>query len=427
MPHWFFMSYARVDDEHRGSGRVNEFFKNLEDEVAIRTEDPPNGQVAYLDQYDLNPGDAWPNDLAQAAQQCRTFIPIMTARYFRREYCGREWQIFEDRLRDSAQSRGNLPPLILPVPWVFPEEGKFPEFASSLHTAISLKDVAKSERDQVADYASKGLLHVMKRKETTHQAAYDTILVSLAVRIIRLAKEHPLPALAGLRSLNKVENRFAAVGARARPVVADHASFRAFFIVMAARQHELNSEMQPVADRYGPNCEDWKPYYPDDLESIGLVAQRQATQEGLIVKWIAADDQLPERLRQAEASNSAAVMVVDPWSIGLRRYEGILRDIDQLAFVNCVVLVPWGPAVGEGAQNEARLRARLEQVLRRRVLNPLRLYLRDDIRTSEQLADEISASLREVQAILAPRRDPVRPSPKGRFSSPPTVGTQVKD
>jgi len=74
---WFFMSYARADDQHRDEELIRTFYDDLKAEVAVRVTDqsPP---IAYLDQANLNPGDLWSVDIAEALRSCRTFVPIMT-------------------------------------------------------------------------------------------------------------------------------------------------------------------------------------------------------------------------------------------------------------------------------------------------------------------------------------------------------------
>jgi len=211
MAWWFFMSYARADDQPRDAALVHSFFEDLKAEVAARVTDqsPP---IAYFDQENLEPGDPWPNEIADALRNCRTFLAIMTARYFTREYCGREWAIFENRCR--ALDEPSVPPLIIPVLWVAPEEGGLPEFATDLQMTFDPAVVHQEERPALEDYARYGLLHIVKRKEISpYRNAYETILERLAARIIQVATEHPLPPLAGpgLPSLKDVANRFAAV------------------------------------------------------------------------------------------------------------------------------------------------------------------------------------------------------------------------
>jgi FxsC-like protein len=422
VPDWFFLSYARVDDEHRDMALVQQFYRDLTAEVSVRTGDPPEASIGFLDQYDLQTGDPWPDDLGAAVQRSRTFVPIMTGRYFGRPYCGREWQLFEDRIGDAGLDVGRAR-LIIPIPWAPPEEGEFPLFATDLHDDISLKGRKGVELDGLRDYNEHGMLYVIKRKDHSHKAAYETIVETLAKRIIRTAQQHELPHLTTIRSIRDIPNRFT----RDKPVrmaaAQEHASTRAFCVIIAARDSELTREMQVVASRYAEDAESWKPFDPDFPDPIWLVAQRRATEERLMIQFIRADDDLIIRLREAEDANSAAIMVIDPWSTGIARCSGLLKRFDREAFKNCVVLIPWGAASSRDPAVEAKLRADLTMALERRLIGRSRMFLRDEIRTAAQLESEIAAAFREVQVVLAPRREPERETPTSRFTSAPSVGS----
>jgi hypothetical protein len=163
----FFMSYARMDDDLKQEELISQFFTDLRAEVARGLADAPE-TVGYLDKQDLETGSDWPTELALAVCSCATFVPILTARYFTRPYCGREWALFEQRCIDAEKRFGKRPPLILPVLWAPPLEGSFPEFAESLVFTPSAKDFSEADREFVHDYRQKGLVAVMKRRAGTH-------------------------------------------------------------------------------------------------------------------------------------------------------------------------------------------------------------------------------------------------------------------
>jgi len=205
---WFFMSYARADNEQGDENLIREFYDDLSSAVSIRLLDP-SPPIAYLDQANLQPGDAWPDEIANALCSCSTFLPIMTARYFTREYCGKEWTIFDDRRRGLGSP--TPAPLIIPILWVPPVEGPLPDYATDVQATFDPMIVAETERRNIKDYAQYGLYHVAKRKKTTHMSAYDMIVQQLATRIIQVAKDHPLQPLAraALPSLKSGPNRLA--------------------------------------------------------------------------------------------------------------------------------------------------------------------------------------------------------------------------
>jgi hypothetical protein len=252
---WFFMSYARVDDQHGDEELIREFYDDLKSAVSIRVQNqsPP---IAFLDEANLQPGDPWPDEIADALCSCNTFLAIMTARYFTREYCGKEWTIFDYRRTTLGGPRP--PPLVIPILWVPPVEGPLPEFATDLQVTFDPTIVPEAERRNLADYAQYGLYHVAKRKKTTHMSAYETIRAQLATRVINLAKEHPLSPLdrAALPSLKNASNRFAAIQ-QVQPVSAA-ASGRANFAIIAANLDKMGGVRADPGKYYGPANElDW--------------------------------------------------------------------------------------------------------------------------------------------------------------------------
>ena len=133
MSHYFFLSYARSDD--REDALVSEFYESLRNAVARKVPDPGAESIAYLDRENLQPGEPWPEGLADGLRRSKTFVFIMTRRYFDRTPCGQEWTIFENRCRDFAaehpELEGDAPPLFIPVLWDLPEEGEVPRSSAA--------------------------------------------------------------------------------------------------------------------------------------------------------------------------------------------------------------------------------------------------------------------------------------------------------
>src|SRR5262249_50432130 len=264
---WFFMSYARADDKQGEEELIREFYDDLKNAVSIRVTDQ-SLPVAFLDQANLQPGDSWPEEIGNALRSCYIFIPIMTARYFTREYCGKEWAIFDHRRKKIGGA--NLPPLIIPVLWVPPVEGPLPDYATELHAAFDPQIVQESERPSLDDYAKYGLYHVAKRKKGTHTGVYDAIVTKLATRVIKASKEHPLPPLAAseLPPLKTAPNRFAAD--QQPPPAGVAASNRANFAIVAATLAKMAGVRVDPYKYYGPGDGiDWMPFAPGEAEPIG--------------------------------------------------------------------------------------------------------------------------------------------------------------
>lgn len=416
---WFFMSYARADDQIADEELIRKLFDNLKAEVAARVTDqsPP---IAYLDQANLQPGDPWPHDIANALADSRTFLPVMTARYFTRPYCGKEWMIFEDRLKklDGAEP----PPLILPILWIRPEEGPLPEYATDIQATFDPMIVREPERRDLDDYAKYGLHHVAKRKETTHKNAYQTILEQLAIRIIRVATKHPLPSLpsAALPTVKDATNRFEAI--QQAPQGITPASGRANFAIVAANQTKMGGVRAEPHKYYGPTSEvEWMPYAPNESEPIGLIAQTVATEKRLIANWMPVGPGLVQLLEQAETDNSVAVMIVDPWVAQHPDYRAILQQFDKFQFRNCVVMIPWNKFDPTTQAARDTLLGDLRKALSRNFEGRKETYFRPEIEDHVSLRGAISSALSDLESLLAPYRQPARKTGESDHNQPPQL------
>jgi len=416
---WFFMSYARADDQHGDEELIREFYNDLKSAVSIRIQDqsPP---IAFLDQENLQPGDAWPSEIADALCSCKSFLAIMTARYFTREYCGKEWTIFDERRRGFGGPQP--PPLIIPILWVPPVEGPLPEYAMDLQVTFDPAIVQEGERRNLLDYAQYGLYHVAKRKKTTHMNTYDMIVGELAKRIIKVAQAHPLSSLArvALPSLKIASNRFAAVP-NAQPVIAA-ASRRANFAIVAANLARMSGVRADPHKYYGPGSEvEWMPYAPNESEPIGLIAQAVATEKRLIANWMPVGPGLVKLLEQAEADNSVAIMIVDPWIARHSDFQPILRQFDRFQFRNCVVLIPWNKSDPTTQAARDSLLADLRTALSRNFEGRKETYFRPEIEDHASLRSAISSALSDLEALLAPYRQPARKTGESDQSQRPQL------
>jgi FxsC-like protein len=412
------MSYARADDQHREAELIRGFFYDLRAEVEVRLMDqsPP---IAYFDQANLNPGDSWPQDIAEALCSCRTFLAVMTARYFTREYCGKEWKIFDNR-RTSFDGP-KLPPLIIPILWVPPVEGGFPEYATDLMMTFDPTIVQEAERRNLNDYSKYGLLHVAKRKGTTHQNAYETIVEHLACHVIQVAQYYPLPPLAGnaLPSLKDAPSRFAA---KQQAPSGTAASARANFAIVTANLAKMSSVREDAQNYYGKGSEvEWMPYAPHEPEPVGLIAQSVATEKRLIANWIPVGPGLIQLLEQTESDNSVAVMIVDPWIVRHPDYRAILWEFDKFQFRNCVVLIPWNKSDPKTQAARDSLLALLRHVLSRNFEGRKEFYFRPVIEDHAALRSGISSALSDLEALLARYRAPARRTGESNHNQPPQL------
>ena len=109
----FFFSYARGDY----SLYLEKFFDELEEAVAMlrppetdesaeavitpppdkKVKGPTEKKVAFLDVRNIGTGADWNSLLSGAVQTSKVLVCIYTARYFKREFCGKEFAAFLKR------------------------------------------------------------------------------------------------------------------------------------------------------------------------------------------------------------------------------------------------------------------------------------------------------------------------------------------
>ncbi len=186
-PPYFFLSYARADIND--GPYLKTFFTDLRHEVRTRCGLNAD-EVGFLDTTSIQAGQAWSDELANALGKSRTFVAICSRTFFASEYCGREWQVFSDRLRATADL-----PALLPVIWT-----------PLRPPPTILARLQYNHEDLGACYAANGLRYLLQLKRNHDE--YQEFLVALAERIVHLAEESPLPPMRKAPDFHLVRNAF---------------------------------------------------------------------------------------------------------------------------------------------------------------------------------------------------------------------------
>lgn len=169
---YFYLSYAKDDDQDT----VRRFFEDLSAEVRVHAGLPPKENVGFYDVASIEIGVRWPVRLVDALTTCQTFVALCSPRYFRSEFCGREWTVFADRLaRSPGQSRDGP---LLPLRWL-PIE--LPAVARKYQWVLpgprALMDKA-------------GVRQLMRLQR--YRDDYLELLFSLASQIVQVARNQPV-------------------------------------------------------------------------------------------------------------------------------------------------------------------------------------------------------------------------------------------
>jgi FxsC-like protein len=364
--YYFFLSYAR----DMAQEDVDTLFRDLSREVCDRAGVDPGTEVGFLDKRSIEWGSSWPPKLVSALKECKTFVALCTPRYFTSEACGKEWWVYEERLRRYEQERGGNLAMLIPLLWLpiraMPERARRRQYENSLLDPT---------------YYTDGLRQLIRLKE--RRDAYLQTIATLAQHIVDQAELHAVPAHKGRAEFEKIPNAFAedrsstvdSAAADANPVT----SRFVHFVVAAPSRHEVPTIAVQGATRedlryYGDARPDWAPYRRADAapldpafnQAIAEAARAIATEQQFD-SLVTSIDGLPERIESAKQNNQLVVFIVDAWATGLRDHRHALVQCDLWQSADernqaPAVLVPSSSDDDETQRHWARLSQELRLV-----------------------------------------------------------------
>ena len=179
MSPYFFFSYARKDQDPF----LDRFFEDLVSEVRRRAGLDSSEEAGFRDTRGIGLGESWPEKLLEALGNARVMVCLYTPTYFKREDCGREWALFNERLMASAETgKPTPPPLIIPILWL-PVDA--PEHLSNVQWTLPGLGTT---------YSQQGLYSLIRQQNSAQKDEYNKVLEMLAGTIIERAKKYPLGA-----------------------------------------------------------------------------------------------------------------------------------------------------------------------------------------------------------------------------------------
>ena len=108
MPYEFFFSYTRANND----AYLKQFFDDLCVDIRLKRGLPQDAEVGFFDQRDLELGEDWDAAIVNALQTSNVVIAAGSPGYFKREYCGKEWELFRQRCAATVAPGAPLPPLM---------------------------------------------------------------------------------------------------------------------------------------------------------------------------------------------------------------------------------------------------------------------------------------------------------------------------
>jgi FxsC-like protein len=403
MSYLFFLSYAREDNNT--DGLVKKFYEDLSRDIAGKIAVSPK-DVGFFDGAKIEPGAVWDQKLVLALQQSGVFIAIYSPYYFQKKFCGKEWAVFKSRVDAYAKALpkgAEFPALMFPVLWQ--KETYVLERIPAQISKIQYKSDAYGKA-----YAEQGLRVMLRNKKFRQQ--YDDFIPVLADKIIEAAERHKLPALPNPPALDQVVETFpaqAAAPAPLAPAPAGGANPRYVkFIFLAGRKQELEP-VRASLDPYGESGGEWRPWLPDPRDEVDRLVQEVIHRENFVSEGaIPLDNDLEQRLDEAEGTNKIVVIVVDLWTLQLANYRKLMHDVvDPKQLVNCVIVVPWNPQDVEAVNQRQTLENLLQATFVRRTANESPDLL-TQIDSATKMKDRLAAMLQVTRSKIIKRAEVLR-------------------
>ena len=334
---------------------------------------------------------------------CKAFVYIYSPHYFASEYCGKEYEVFRQRLNDHAKknkSKGLENRLLLPVLWVPPTDVKKPPAVVTEHQYFN--DLLGN------DYKKNGLMFMSKQKGT-YPSAYNKFLWEFSSAMLQAVKDAPLAQATSIPELRDVTSAWMAADPAPpvnspespdniliRPIAAlPPAPASPLSLIPAGLPSQpppyargLNHALIYYAAAFPPNFAgkrsqerlpfykdyggaEWLPFPPPPPpeEQAALIAQQSVDEAklGTVVHHLFVDDLLPEEVRKAEEKNTIVILIVDPCSLRVETLFKVLNKCDEDLRMNWAVLVPWNRSDPDVNGSYDELLALVEQAFKRHV------------------------------------------------------------
>jgi FxsC-like protein len=394
--YYFFFSYARADRNSDNQDVIGRFFRDVTEQVRLAKGLAPR-EISFFDAQDLEPGEVWPDQLREALRTSRAFVPMLSSTYFSREYCGREWAVFDARLTQHAEQTGDaIPPLIQPVLLV--RRAQLTPLPQAIADRVGDLQTTYAKYPHV--YGEEGLSYMVRLSE--HADDYMKFVIRFAERLMEVVGAHELVPPGSIPPIKQVESAFhepgthVAVNSSAPPPVGRSAQF----LFVSGRRDELTRVREDVA-AYGPEGGlDWQPYRPDVTDEVAIIAQDVASSEKLRYEAVPVDDRLGDRLDEAARTRKIVVLVADMWTLRLDGYHKLMKELDARSLPNAVVLVPWNERDSETATSGDTLENALYYTFENRVVTRDAGGFLDRISSAKQFREELSKSLNKARLRL---------------------------
>jgi FxsC-like protein len=408
----FFLSYARRDLDHY----VRKFYQDLAREVSIQSGSDVDS-IGFFDQREIEPGDTWPETLAEALRCTRSLVCLLSPTYFGRLYCGKEWTVFSERQEEfikSSSDDSRMPNLIFPILWVSVKlaDRPPPDFVN---------DIQLAHYELGRDYETWGFRYCLNLGK--YRERCKVFITRLAADLLATTNQWNLPHLESLKSIKEVESAFHKTASQS-PTGTSISSEMGPRVVqpfcVAGRQREMKSIRRGEFACYGTDkALDWRPYGHDTMHDMvhGNLGADWILQEEIL----AAHETIEVQLGRSNANNQIALILVDPWTLKRQAYQKAMRAYDEGDFPNATILVIWNLQDSQTAANYDDLKTLVRQTFRRKVRDQDPNVYLEDITSAEEFRNRLKMAVCSVQMKLLEQAPVARKMEGGQVHPQPMV------
>jgi FxsC-like protein len=419
MVYQFFFSYTRNNTDIYLKG----FFKDLSNAVRDKLGLGPQDAVGFFDQRELELGEAWDQSIVAALQSTKVFIAVMSPAYLKSEYCGKEWALFEQRIRASFPEGAAPPPVLKPLIWI-------PFDAAAPLESVGTYQYTLGDPGEVHNQS--GLKYMFKQR-SKYRPHLIALIESLAQQIVD-AQRYELPALPAVPALADTRSAFAPLEASVDeagtsggrtvtrltspipPTLLNLSPTHVRFVYVAADPAQFGNarRSEPYIARGGA---DWKPFYPASMTRVHRAVQFVASADDLDLtsESLPFSSSLLDDIEDACTRREIVILIVDGWSLYWgAHYRDILMRLDQRLDYHWCVLVPWNEDDPDSMRICDEIRATLGQTFDRHAnLSNNPLFYQASITSEEQLKKVLREKLTRLKEEIRKRADVRMPVPAG--------------
>ena len=401
MPYEFFFSYTRANND----AYLKTLFADLSQAIRDIRGEPPDAEVGFFDQRELELGEEWDAAIINALQTSKVFIAVTSPAYFKSDYCGKEWRVFHNRI---SAGRAPVPPLLKPIAWI----------PTELDTLASpLLKGQMTFGDPGALQNQRGFKHILKNLQD-HTTTYNNLIEELAREITTAGDAQSIGPLGNVPSLALTPSAFAADAATgAGPALVAPTGPKHVRFVYVAADPNLFGDARGKDPYLHIGGADWKPFFPADTTRIHRFAQHVASSDELdfTSEELRFGENLVDEIVASWSRRQIVVLIIDGWSLHWNhQYQNILKRLDERLDFHWCVLVPRNDQDPDSAAIKDHIDAALRTTFDRHInFAPNPLFFRDNITSAVDLRMQLGEVLTKLKEEIRKRADVAMPVPVG--------------